>query len=450
MTSGADPYSILSKDPERAIWKKPVPKPKVNMYRSGKEPKLQGQNEDESSDSNIFSDGEDNKTLISKFSHGNKLSVATEDKAALKSQILKQNFALPARSHEGSNLEGKKVKETSIQNQEISTKAVPVERKLVTEEVEVVTRRRRGVASAVEREENRPLEEGNLGKRVVRETSEVEKKPEVGVGVDQNEEDASGEEDDESEELGMGQAAVKTQITRPVFIKQDYRNHITLEDAMALEREQEQERLKKSMEQQNKMLVIEAKKARDDQDDDNLSDSERDLPNDSTDDEKVEYEKWKERELKRLHRDREEREKAFKEKEAIERRRQMTDEERAQDDKRIGKYKQVQKSHYRFMQKHYTMGIFNRDDDDPLFKRDYNMAVGEDLFDKSTLPAILQQRRGEEHRKGKSKYTHLVAEDTTNFDPEYLPFESIHLKQKGMTAGYKNSNVFDRPSHKKK
>ena len=59
-------------------------------------------------------------------------------------------------------------------------------------------------------------------------------------------------------------------------------------------------------------------------------------------------------------------------------------------------------------------------------------------------------RRGEEHKKGKSKYTHLVAEDTTNFDPEYLPYEDIRTKQLNMTAGYKNANQFDRPSLKKR
>lgn len=127
----------------------------------------------------------------------------------------------------------------------------------------------------------------------------------------------------------------------------------------------------------------------------------------------------------------------------------MTDEERARDDKRIGKYKQDQKSAYRFMQKYYTVGIFNRDDDDPLFKRDYNMAVGEDLFDKSALPTIKHVRRGEEHKKGKSKYTHLVAEDTTNFDPDWATPEEIQARHKKAMAGYKNPNLFDRPTFRK-
>lgn len=41
------------------------------------------------------------------------------------------------------------------------------------------------------------------------------------------------------------------------------------------------------------------------------------------------------------------------------------------------------------MQKYYHTGAFFQDSDDPIFKRDYNTAVGEDLFDKSSLPKIL-------------------------------------------------------------
>ena len=41
------------------------------------------------------------------------------------------------------------------------------------------------------------------------------------------------------------------------------------------------------------------------------------------------------------------------------------------------------------------------------------------LKDKSHLPEILQKRRGQFGKKGNSKYTHLTAEDTTNYDPEY-------------------------------
>jgi len=60
------------------------------------------------------------------------------------------------------------------------------------------------------------------------------------------------------------------------------------------------------------------------------------------------------------------------------------------------------------MQKYYHKGAFYQDSDDPIFKRDYNVAVGEDLFDKTLVPKILQKRRGDFGKKGGTKYTHLV------------------------------------------
>ena len=51
--------------------------------------------------------------------------------------------------------------------------------------------------------------------------------------------------------------------------------------------------------------------------------------------------------------------------------------------------KDEKKVPYRFMQKFYHKGVFFQDSDDPIFHRDYNTAVGEDLWDKSELPKSL-------------------------------------------------------------
>lgn len=82
----------------------------------------------------------------------------------------------------------------------------------------------------------------------------------------------------------------------------------------------------------------------------------------------------------------------FNQKEETERRRQMTDEQRAVEDKKIGKYAKPERSSYRYMQKYYHVGAF-ADMNDPLFQRDYNIAVGDDLFDKSGLRGVQQKRR---------------------------------------------------------
>ena len=437
MTSGSDPFSILNKNPDRGLWRKPDPKPKVNMYRAGKEPKLQGKNEDgDSSDGNIFSDS-DNKTEISKFTKNTNLKTfLTDDRSQLKSTILKHSSVVITPNPK------------PLQ----AAPELPVkETELAVGEVEVVDRRRRKAAPPVAvplaGDHGLQEEDDGLGKRRLEREEACAPKTQV---VDKEElEEADGEEEDgeEEEEDGPPQSS---RLSRPVFIRSQIRED---HDKMLEDEEwqtKEREKAKQSIEQRNKLLVVEAKNEREDKDADLLSDSEADLPNDSEEESEKAYELWKTRELLRLQRDKDESEKLFREKEAVERRRQMTDEERAQDDRRIGKYKEDQKSNYRFMQKYYDVGIYNIDENDPLFKRDYNIAVGEDLFDKSFLPTLKQVRRGEEHKKGKSKYTHLVAEDTTNFDPEYLPYEDIRTKQLNMTAGYKNANQFDRPSLKKR
>ena len=66
------------------------------------------------------------------------------------------------------------------------------------------------------------------------------------------------------------------------------------------------------------------------------------------------------------------------------------------------------------------------------------------MQDKSSLPQILQKRKGKFGSKGQSKYKHLTAEDTTNFDPQFRQDESIMASWKKKTAGYKgsgNSNI---------
>ena len=70
------------------------------------------------------------------------------------------------------------------------------------------------------------------------------------------------------------------------------------------------------------------------------------------------------------------------------------------------------------MQKYFHKGAYFQEDNE-LMQRDFNIAVAEDLFDKSNpdMPEILKKRRGQFGKKGQSKYTHLTNEDTTDFNP---------------------------------
>jgi microfibrillar-associated protein 1 len=78
------------------------------------------------------------------------------------------------------------------------------------------------------------------------------------------------------------------------------------------------------------------------------------------------------------------------------------------------------------MQKYYHKGAFYQDDE--LMQRDVNMPTMEDKADRSVMPSILQKRMGTFGRKGNSKWTHLTAEDTTNFDPATRVNENIARK----------------------
>jgi microfibrillar-associated protein 1 len=154
-----------------------------------------------------------------------------------------------------------------------------------------------------------------------------------------------------------------------------------------------------------------------------------------------EYKAWKIRELQRIKRDELERQKFELLKEETVRRAQMNDLERMAEDKAIGKYDRPEKSDYRYMQKYYSSFTFHQDSEDPIFKRDYNVAVGYDNFDKSVLPQRMQRRGDDFGKRGKSKYTDLLSEDTNNYQTVWAPNQAIVDRLKQRQAGYRNTNM---------
>merc|ERR1719509_27982 len=137
-----------------------------------------------------------------------------------------------------------------------------------------------------------------------------------------------------------------------------------------------------------------------------------------TDDEndEVEYEAWKLREMRRLKRDREEAEAFTKEQQEHERVRNMTEEERRLEFQRNPKEvtNKAAKGKYKFMQKYYHRGAFFLDKEEDVFSRDVTSATLEDKFDKTVLPKVMQVKNF--GRSGRTKYTHLVDQDTTQMD----------------------------------
>lgn len=236
-------------------------------------------------------------------------------------------------------------------------------------------------------------------------------------------------------------------FAKPVFVPKAHR--MTLLEKQELEREAQRrlenerqralERQKQSKELLVKTLVAEE------------AEREAEDPAFTVDDTDVmdekEYELWKIRELKRAIRDRDERTAYERLAAEVERRRNMTEEERLLDNERIdsNKVQKAPRGKMRFLQKYYHKGAFFmdklEDGSEPVYNRDYNAPTAEDCIDKSLMPKSMQVRRGMFGKMGQTKYTHLTAEDTTRFD---MPWST--LPGKFTPAGTKEE--FDRPSRK--
>lgn len=157
------------------------------------------------------------------------------------------------------------------------------------------------------------------------------------------------------------------------------------------------------------------------------------------------YEAWKLRELKRIKRDRDEKESREREKEEINRLRNMTDEERKAEFRANPKVitNLKKKGEYKFLQKYYHRGAFFMHEDQEIFKRDFDQPTLEDHFDKTTLPKVMQVKNF--GMSGRTKYTHLLDQDTTKADDN--PWTAQEKFSSKMGGG---RQVFDRPAVKKR
>ncbi|CAK8698624.1 unnamed protein product [Clavelina lepadiformis] len=162
----------------------------------------------------------------------------------------------------------------------------------------------------------------------------------------------------------------------------------------------------------------------------------------------AEYELWKVRELKRVKRDREEREAIQKEKEEVERLRNMTEEERRAEARTNPKKitNQSQKGKYRFLQKYYHRGAFFMDKDEDKYMQDFTSPTLEDHFDKTVLPKVMQVKNF--GRSGRTKYTHLVDQDTSTSDSAWAQESAASNRFMANRGGGMKQN-FDRPAGKK-
>merc|ERR1712142_1392916 len=153
------------------------------------------------------------------------------------------------------------------------------------------------------------------------------------------------------------------------------------------------------------------------------------------------------RELKRIKKQREERDQVDKEKEEIDRVRNMTEEERRAEFRNNPKKvtNKAQKGKYKFLQKYYHRGAFYLDEDKEVYQRDFSNPTLEDHFDKTILPKVMQVKNF--GRSGRTKYTHLVDQDTTVFDSSWMDTALSHKFSAAKAGGMKQD--FTRPSLRK-
>jgi microfibrillar-associated protein 1 len=155
------------------------------------------------------------------------------------------------------------------------------------------------------------------------------------------------------------------------------------------------------------------------------------------------YEDWKNRSIERMKRIELNILNKVKEKEEKIRRMNMSDKQREEEDLKLGADANIRKFQrkYHFLQKTYMEPVFFKDENDEEFKalakRDYNVATEEDKINRASLPLIMQKRRGDFGKKGQSKYTHLVNEDTTEYNPDYKIPDIIKEKIKNKLGGFK-------------
>lgn len=288
-----------------------------------------------------------------------------------------------------------------------------------------------------------------------KEEEEVLKEEQEDEAAEADEDADESEEDSDLEEEDPRRAA----MLKPVFVSKAHRETVREKELLAKEEEEvekkQKEKLKERKVESKALLIDEIKRDEEAEqngvDENNASDIEL-LDDNDEKNEAEEYELWKIRELRRIKRDKEERLSREKEIEWIMKRRNMTEEERLADDKRLddASAKRDDVKQFNFLQKYYHRGGFFQDKattgEEPLYLRDYHEPLEEEKFDKNLLPKAMQLRRGQFGKKGQVKHTHLTDVDTTDFQAAWSQNSRQVQKYQERMAAAKGVNNFDRPS----
>ncbi|GAB6023518.1 Microfibrillar-associated protein 1 [Chamberlinius hualienensis] len=292
-------------------------------------------------------------------------------------------------------------------------------------------------------EERRAMMRTKVRDRLEKEQEALETVPDDEGKSDEEE----TEEESEYEDYTDSEEEASPRL-KPVFVRKKER--ITIQEKEALEqkeKELEVEAKRVAEERRKNSLKLVENEARKEIQESKINDQFAGVDSADENDE-AEYEQWKLRELKRIKRERDDRETRERERLEIERVHTMTEEERRAEFRSNPKVlvNKAIKGKYKFLQKYYHRGAFYMDVDDGVFKRDFAQPTLEDHFDKTILPKVMQVKNF--GRSGRTKYTHLLDQDTTQFESPWSQETGQNLKFHANQAGGMKQ-VFDRPSGKK-
>ncbi|CAG8728068.1 30715_t:CDS:2, partial [Racocetra persica] len=263
----------------------------------------------------------------------------------------------------------------------------------------------------------------------------------------QTEEEESGSDETSEYETDSEEEQASRKLLKPVFIPRETilekeRKEKLEEEAEAKRLQELEERKKESHSMVAEVIQKELQKTVKEEIGVNEVDDTDGL------DEQAEYEAWKLRELKRIKRDKEEREAREKEQEEIERRRNMSEEQRLAEDMSRVREQRDKKPHgqYKFLQKYYHKGAFYLNPDEKIFKRDYTEATPDEAAHKELLPKVMQVKNF--GRAGQTKWTHLADQDTSKKDAAWSQNSGVTKSMLSKLGGLHGG--FDKPTSKRR
>ncbi|KAJ6635088.1 Microfibrillar-associated protein 1 [Pseudolycoriella hygida] len=428
-------------------------KVKVQRYISGKRPEYaQYDSSDEESEEEDFSDrkaqtqksysrAEEISLEIARQEH----SAQIQDQQQIDDPRLRRLQQVQRKDYDDD--EERLQRHRHIHEPEIVESEEESEAEETTETVQTMRSRRIALGSDSETDTELSDTEIEQRRQRLRQKMMQQRKEEEVLMKEEEKSESSESESSEYEEESESEEENEPRM-KPLFVrKRDRATIAEKEKEAAKQRQLEYEAKKQAKERRRQTLKLVEDSVKKDLEKAKPESSEPNIDDVCTDDEndEVEYEAWKLRELKRIKRDREEKEQAEREKVEVDRMRNLTEEERRQELRQNPKTvtNKAAKGKYKFLQKYFHRGAFYLDEEDDVLKRDFAQATLEDHFDKTILPKVMQVKNF--GRCGRTKYTHLVDQDTTQFDSPWYCDTANNIKFHSEKAGGMRQ-VFEKPT----